>query len=160
MPDNNARLALRLSAVTSNRDPGRYMTLVVTDIASDQRIVQMDLLGEHLLELLSSMQVGGADGLEAWIIEPADRATIGKIRGVTSRRFSIYEHDEDAIAKWAGECLDAMGAHGFRLSQNNEGKFVVAFEHYIDTRWQEEANDLIYDRQADLDRMAGPPRKS
>lgn len=160
MPDNNARLTLHLVPVTSNREPYNYMRLTITDIASSRLVAEFDLGAEQLLELLGHRQVGSVDGVPAWLIEPDDRHALGKLNGVTTRRFRALLYDDAAIDAWCWHHASALGAHSWRFNKDNAGMYVVHWIHYLAVRDEDELADIIRRRQDTMDVIPGPDEKA
>jgi hypothetical protein len=160
MPDPNARLTMRLSPVTSNREPGHYMSLVISDITSGQRVAQFDLLGDHLLDLLATRQVGGVDGMDAWLIEPDNRQNLGRMHGTTTRRFPTATFEEVEVMRWCATNCRAIGGTNWRISQNNAGMHVVTWDHYVETLDQVELDAVIRRRQDTMDVLPDPRPKA
>jgi len=159
MPDPNARLTIRMSPVTSNRQPEQYMSLVVADATSGQTVAQFELLGQHLLDLLGNRQVGGVDGMDAWLIEPDARRYLGHMHGTTVRRFPTARFEEQAVANWcAGNCR-AIGGATWRVSQNNASMHVATWDHYVDTRDPQELDAVLMRRQDTMDVLPEPRAK-
>lgn len=159
MPKPNARLTVRLTPRFSNVGPERRMALIVEDAASDRKVIEVELLGEHLMDLLGNRQVGGVDGVPAWLIEPDDRHALGKLNGVTSRRFPISRHDEVDIHKWCATHAPVAGAHTWRFSKNNMNMFVVNWTHYLDVRTEDELDAVMRQRQDAMDLLPEPESK-
>jgi len=155
MPDPNAHLTMRLSPVVSNMEPYRYMSLVIVDITSGRRIAEFELLPEHLMELLSSSQIGGVSGIPAWLIEPEDRHALGKNSFTTQRRFNVHKHNDDTVRRWAQKNSAAAGAHTFRVSKNNASQIVVTFVFYTEHAGQE-LDVTQSTKQATMDHVAPP----
>jgi hypothetical protein len=159
MPENNARLTVRLSPVTSNIEPSRYLSLVVEDAASGQRIVQIALLGDALLDLFSGRQVGDVEGLPAYLIEESERVTLGKTRTNTSRRFSAASHTEGAVTQWAERNAVVLGAHSFSVKRNNSAQYVALFTYYADVPEGRELETWTGIKQAAMDVLSTPHEK-
>jgi hypothetical protein len=160
MPEKNARLTLRMSPVTSNRQPEQYISLVVHDAVSGQRIVQFELLGQDVLDLFSNRQVGGVDGLEAWVIEPELRHTINRMHGTTTRRFPTSKFEESAVALWCSQNCSALGGTSWRVTQNNASMHVVHWDYYVDVRTQPELDAVMQVRQDTMDVLPEPRHKA
>lgn len=151
MPESNARLTMRLSPVTSNRDPERYMSLVIEDIISGRQVAAFELLGEHLLDLLGGRQIGGADGVPAWLIPPRDRPALGRLTFVTEHRFEMGKYNDDTVQRWARRNSPALGAHEFSVKKNNASMHVVRFVFYVDAADQEWLPEIAAAKQATMD---------
>lgn len=151
MPTPNARLTMRLSPVTSNRDPERYMSLVIEDVTSGRQVAAFELVGEHLLDLLGGRQVGGVDGMSAWLVEPRDRAALGKLTFVTEHHFDMGKYCDDTVQRWARRTGPALGAHEYSVKKNNAGMLVVRFVFYTYADNQERLAELTAEKQATMD---------
>jgi hypothetical protein len=156
MSEHNARLTLRLSPVTSNREPQHYMSLVVQDVISGHHVAEFELLGDDLMELLGNRQVGSVDGVAAWLIEAKDRQVLGKRKITTTRRFSMFTHNDDTLARWAKRNAGAAGAHTFGTHKNNASQIVVTFVHYTECDTEQQAEELRALKQATMDVLAPP----
>lgn len=156
MPKPNARLTLQLSPVTSNRDQGNYMSLVIADAVSGRRVADFELLAEHLLDLLGNRQVGGVEGVPAWLIEPRDRHVLGQHHFITSRRFSTHTHNDDTVERWAKLNAGAMGANKFRISKNNSSQHVVTFDYYATVDSPAALDELIELNAGAMDHLTPP----
>lgn len=156
MPKPNARLNLHLTAVTSNRDPERYMSLVIKDAVSGRRIADFELLPEHVMDLIAGRQVGSVEGVAAWLIEPQDRHVLGQRNFNSTRRFSTHAHNDDTVERWAKLNAGAMGAHQFRISRNNAGQHVVTFTYYMQTNDDAVLADFAERKQATMAHLTPP----
>lgn len=157
MPNPNARLTLRLTPVTSNIEPERYLSLKIDDADSGQTIVQFELLAEHLLDMFSGREVGGVDGVPAFLIEEGNRHTLGKTMGVVQRRFSTSDHNEDTVQRWAALHAGALGFHEFSVKKNNASQYVVTFRFYEEP---ERAEVMRSVKQATVDHVPPPAIES
>lgn len=151
MPQPNAHLTMRLTPVTSNRDPERYMSLVIEDITSGLRIASFELLGEHLLDLLSNRQVGSVDGLPAYLIEPEMRGALGCHTFLTDHRFPTGKYNDDTVERWAQRTSRALDAAKYGISKNNAGMIVVTFTYYTNAALPADRERLQEERQATMD---------
>jgi hypothetical protein len=157
MPKPNARLTLRLTPVTSNIEPERYLSLKIDDADSGQTVVQFDLLAEHLLDMFSGREVGALDGVPAFLIEERNRPTLGKTMGVVERRFSTGDHNEDTVQRWAQLHVGALGFHEFSVTKNNAAQYVVTFRFYEEPERAEVARSI---KQATVDHVPPPAIES
>lgn len=157
MPKPNARLTLRLTSVTSNVEPERYMALKIEDAASGQTVAQFELLAEHLLDLFSGREVGGVDGVPAFLIEEGNRRTLGKAMGVVQRRFSTRDHNDDTVQRWANLHAGALGFHEASVTKNNAAQYVVIFRFYEEPERIEVARSI---KQATIDHVPPPAIES
>jgi hypothetical protein len=147
----NARLTMRLTRVTSNVEPERYMSLVIEDVISGRQVAAFELLGEHLLDLLGGRQVGGVDGMDAWLVEPRDRPALGKLTFTTEHRFELGKYCDDTVARWARRTAPALGAHEYSVKKNNAAMNVVRFVFYVYPDEQERLAEIAAARQATMD---------
>lgn len=157
MPNPNARLTLRLTSVISNIEPERYMALKIEDAASGQTVAQFELLGEHLLDLLSGREVGAMGGLPAFLIEEKNRPTLGKKMGIVERRFSMGDYNEDTIQRWATLHSGALDFHQFSVTKNNAAQYVVVFRFYEQPELVESVRAV---KQATVYHLPGPAVES
>lgn len=151
MPKPNARLTMRLTPVTSNQEPDRYMSLVIEDITSGMRIASFELLGEHLLDLLGGRQVGGVDGMPAYLVEPADRPVLGCHVFHTEHRFPMGRYNDDTVERWAKRTSGALDAASYRVTKNNAQMLVVLFTYYTNAALPADREHLQEERQATMD---------
>lgn len=151
MPTPNARLTMRLSPVTSNRDPERYMSLVIEDVTSGRTVASFELVGEHLLDLLGSRQVGGVEGMPAWLVEPRDRPALGKLMFITEHQFNMRDYNDDTVQRWARRNGPALGAHEFSVTENNAGMHVARFVFYVYLDNQDRLGEIAASKQATMD---------
>jgi len=158
MPKPNARLTLRLSPVTSNMHPERYMSLVIEDAESHQRVVSFELLGDDLLELLAGRTVGSVDGVDAWLIESRDRPTLGRRRFTTARHFS--DDSEDAVRTWARRNGPPLGAHEYQVNRTNGGTWRVVFVYYALANTDAHVAEVAKIKQDTMDVLPSPSSES
>lgn len=151
MPEANARLTMRLTPVTSNQDPDRYMSLVIEDVTSGLRIASFELLEEHLLDLLGNRQVGGHDGIPAWLIEPERRNALGMNTFRTEHAFPAAQYNDDTVDRWASRVSGALGAASYSVSPSNTGQLRVAFTYYTSAGLPADVERLREERQAAMD---------
>lgn len=151
MPENNARLTLRLSPVTSNRDPGHYMALVIEDAISGLRVASFELMGEHLLDLLSGRQVGSVEGVPAYLIERENRGALGCHSFLTQHHFPMGRYNDDTVERWAASTSRALDAAEHRVKKNNAGQIVVTFVYYTTATLPAQVEALREERQATMD---------
>lgn len=159
MDDKNARLTMRLVPVTANSEPSQYMKLVVEDAVSGLTIIEMELLGEHLLDMLGNRQVGGVDGLEAWLLPEPLRSNLGRKRGITRRLFPMRDHEEEDVRDWCAYHGPALGAVSWTVSRQNTGSYNVAWYHYFDMP-DDQLKAVLTVRQDTMDMIPEPARKS
>lgn len=151
MPDPNARLTMRLTPVTANRAPERYMSLVIEDVTSGLRIAQFDLLGDDLLDLLGNRQVGGTDGIPAYLIERENRGALGCHTFNTEHRFRMSQYNDDTVDRWAARTSRALDAASYRVTKNNARMLVVTFVYYTTAALSDQVEALREERQATMD---------
>lgn len=151
MPDPNARLTMRLTSVTSNQDPEHYMVLKIEDATSGLTVAQFELLGDDLMDLLSNRQVGGVDGVPAYLVEPTSRPALGCHRFTTDVRFRGSQYNDDTVERWAGRTSGALDAASYRISKNNDGMIVVTFVYYTSAALPAQVEALREERQATMD---------
>lgn len=151
MPKPNARLTMRLSPVTSNRDPERYMSLVIEDVTSGLRVASFELLGEDLLDLLGGRQVGGVDGVAAYLVEPHERPALGCHSFTTEHRFTMARYNDDTVERWAKRTSGALDAASYRVTKNNAGMLLVLFTYYTNAVLPADRHRLQEERQAAMD---------
>lgn len=151
MPQPNAHLTMRLTPVTSNQEPERYMSLVIEDVRSGLRIASFELVGDDLLDLLGGRQVGGVDGVPAYLIEPEHRPALGCHTFTTEHHFPMSQYNDDTVERWAKRTSGALGAANYRLSKSNQGTLRVYFTYYTKAALPAVINDLREERQATMD---------
>lgn len=151
MPKPNARLTMRLTSVTSNRDPEHYMVLKIEDATSGLTVAQLELLGEDLMDLLGNRQVGGVDGMPAYLTEPENRAALGCHTFTTSHRFPLSHYNDDTVDRWAARNSRALDAASYRVIKNNTRMAVVTFTYYTNAALPTDRHRLQEERQATMD---------
>lgn len=156
MPKPNARLALRLSPVTSNQEPGRYMRLAIEDIVSGHRVAEFELIGEHLLDLLGNRQVGGADGMPAWLIEAKERETLGMRTFTTERGFDAASYTDGTVEEWASRFCGKIGADKFSVRRDNNNTLRARFVYFTHADNDADVIAINARRQATMDALVAP----
>lgn len=151
MPKPNARLTMLLTSATSNQDPEHYMVLKIEDATSGLTVAQFELLGDDLMDLLSHRQVGGMDGVPAYLVEPKSRPALGCRRFTTDVRFRDSQYNDDTVERWAERTSGALDAASYRISRNNASMIVVNFEYYTNAALPAQVEALREERQAAMD---------
>lgn len=151
MPPANARLTMRMTQVTSNREPYQYTRLEIEDATSGLTIAQFELSPKDVVDLIASRQVGEVEGLPAWLIEPEMRTALGCRSFNTSHRFRASQYNDDTVDRWAKRISGALGAAKWRTSKNNEGQIVVLFTYYTQATLPAQVEALREDCQAQMD---------
>jgi len=159
MSDTNARLTLRMVPTSANVAPYYYMKLTVEDAVSGQTFVEMELTGEHLLDLLGNRLVGGVGGMDAWLLPEPYRSNLGRKHRTTTRRFPITSHDEEAVRDWCEKNGPALGAASWTVGKQNTGLYRVVWHHYLDDTG-EQLDAVMGRRQETMDVIPGPASKA
>jgi len=130
MPNHNARLTMRLTPVTSNQEPELYLSLVIEDAISGLRVAAFDLLPQDVMDLMSQRQVGGVDGVKAWLLEPEMRDALGMKQFTTNYNFPASQYNDDTVERWARRISGALGAASYSVSMSNDRQLRVRFTYY------------------------------
>lgn len=151
MPTSNARLTIRMTQVTSNKEPYHYTRLEVDDATSGLTIASIELSPKDVVDLISSRLVGDVDGLPAYLIEPEMRGALGCHTFNTKYHFPSSRHTEEAVEAWAKRTSGALDAAKYRTSKNNSGQIVVLFTYYTKATLPAVIDDIMQERQATMD---------
>lgn len=131
--DNNARVTLLL---TGRSDRG--MTLRIQDATSRLPILEVELDAQALLELLTHTQVGGVEGIPAWLT--GQRQHLGKYHSHASVSWqSKWPSDKQAQDAWAESMGQELGAASFTVNEHNQGRRSIVLRFYGET--QQSADD-------------------
>lgn len=162
--ENRIPVDVRLSFVTSNREPGSYAQIRLTDKQSGLVFAEVDLLPAQLYAVLSSQGTYMHD-TEAVIPSAEDLPHIGRKLHTLSRKFTQdYGHfvlqnrtrdqragDVPAWRAWAEEARDLLNADSFSWSDRNDG-VMIHFQRYSNNLDQEDVVSL----QSLLDGLDAP----
>ena len=151
MPENNARLTMRMTQVTSNQEPYHYTILRVEDATSGLLVAEFELSPKDVVDLIASRQVGDVEGLPAYLVEPEMRAALGCRSFNTSHHFPTSKYNDDTVDRWAKRTAGALGAAKWRTSKNNAGQIVVLFTYYTQVTTDARMEELRETRQATMD---------
>lgn len=155
MPDPNTKLTMRLSPVTSNKAPYRYLALTIEDVASGTRFVQMNLEPEHVMQMISNQQVGEVQGMDAWLLPAEHRHQLGKLSRNVSVDVERWGRERADINQWAEHARVAIRADSVSARAQNTGNWHIVFTFYLDPA-REDLSAYMADRQTLLDELPRP----